>query len=145
MVPTGNLPCLTMLHSTPAELLCWMEMISTRSQSSPIQEFSSLSSPPVISPWSPSAPAPSMSPRTSSSGTAGQEARREHSNQRILQCGQSSSGAQMTKYFARMTQDQDSTLSVYETPSFGLLDKKSIKVEGLKGFSWSPKDTILAY
>ena len=51
----------------------------------------------------------------------------------------------MTKYFARMTQDQDSTLSVYETPSFGILDKKSIKVEGLKGFSWSPKDTILAY
>eukprot|EP00090_Calanus_glacialis_P035049 TRINITY_DN59919_c0_g1_i1.p1 TRINITY_DN59919_c0_g1~~TRINITY_DN59919_c0_g1_i1.p1 ORF type:complete len:696 (-),score=241.36 TRINITY_DN59919_c0_g1_i1:149-2236(-) len=47
------------------------------------------------------------------------------------------------KYFARMT--QDSTLSVYETPSFGLLDKKSIKVEYLKGFSWSPKDPILAY
>jgi len=47
------------------------------------------------------------------------------------------------KYFARMT--QDSTLSVYETPSFGLLDKKSIKVEGLKGFSWSPKDNILTY
>jgi len=47
------------------------------------------------------------------------------------------------KYFARMT--QDSTLSVYETPSFGLLDKKSIKVDGLKGFSWSPSDPILAY
>jgi len=47
------------------------------------------------------------------------------------------------KYFARMT--EDSTLSIYETPSFGLLDKKSIKVEGLKGFSWSPRDNILAY
>jgi len=47
------------------------------------------------------------------------------------------------RFFARMT--QDCNLSVYETPSFGLLDKKSIKVDGLKGFSWSPKDSILAY
>merc|ERR1711988_1707920 len=47
------------------------------------------------------------------------------------------------KFFARMT--QDGALSIYETPSFGLLDKKSIKVEGLKGFSWSPKDNIIAY
>jgi len=47
------------------------------------------------------------------------------------------------KFFARMT--QDGSLSIYETPSFGLLDKKSIKVEGLKGFSWSPKDNIIAY
>ena len=30
------------------------------------------------------------------------------------------------KYFARMS--KDGTLAVYETPSFGLLDKKSIKV-----------------
>jgi len=47
------------------------------------------------------------------------------------------------KYFARMT--EDSTLSVYETPSFGLLDKKSIKVDGLRGFSWSPSDPLLVY
>merc|ERR550519_2126159 len=47
------------------------------------------------------------------------------------------------KFFVRMT--QDGALSIYETPSFGLLDKKSIKVEGLKGFSWSPKDNIIAY
>jgi len=47
------------------------------------------------------------------------------------------------RFFARMT--QDGALSIYETPSFGLLDKKSIKVEGLKGFSWSPKDNIIAY
>jgi len=47
------------------------------------------------------------------------------------------------RFFARMT--QDCNLSVYETPSFGLLDKRSIKVDGLKGFSWSPKDSILAY
>ncbi|KAK8730659.1 hypothetical protein OTU49_007860, partial [Cherax quadricarinatus] len=46
------------------------------------------------------------------------------------------------KYFARIGED---VLSVYETPSFGLLDKKSIKVLGIKDFSWSPTDNILAY
>jgi len=51
------------------------------------------------------------------------------------------------RFFARMQTDANNmgSLSVYETPSFGLLDKKSIKVEGLKGFSWSPKDPILTY
>ena len=48
------------------------------------------------------------------------------------------------KFFVRMS-EAEGTLSIYETPSFGLLDKKSIKVEGLKGFSWSPKDNILSY
>merc|ERR1712045_758155 len=47
------------------------------------------------------------------------------------------------KFFARM--NQDGVLSVYETPGFGLLDKKSIKIEGLRGFSWSPKDNIIGY
>merc|ERR1719310_1756183 len=47
------------------------------------------------------------------------------------------------KFFARMS--NDGVLSVYETPGFGLLDKKSIKIEGLKGFSWSPRDNIIAY
>ncbi|XP_063595506.1 eukaryotic translation initiation factor 3 subunit B-like isoform X1 [Penaeus indicus] len=46
------------------------------------------------------------------------------------------------KYFARIVED---ALSVYETPSFGLLDKKSIKVPGIKEFGWSPTDNILAY
>ncbi|KAL7638761.1 UNVERIFIED_CONTAM: hypothetical protein RMT77_010294 [Armadillidium vulgare] len=46
------------------------------------------------------------------------------------------------KYFGRIT---DELLSVYETPSFGLLDKKSIKVPGIKDFSWSPTDNIIAY
>jgi len=46
-------------------------------------------------------------------------------------------------YFARMT--QDGTLSIYETPNCGLLDKKSIKVAGMRDFSWSPKENILAY
>ena len=34
--------------------------------------------------------------------------------------------SQNDKYFARMT--KDGALSVYETPSFGLMEKKSIKV-----------------
>jgi len=46
------------------------------------------------------------------------------------------------KYFARMTKDG---ISVFETPSCGLLDKKSIKVSGMRDFSWSPKENILAY
>uniref|UniRef100_A0AAZ3SXJ9 Eukaryotic translation initiation factor 3 subunit B n=1 Tax=Oncorhynchus tshawytscha TaxID=74940 RepID=A0AAZ3SXJ9_ONCTS len=46
------------------------------------------------------------------------------------------------KFFARMTQD---TLSIYETPSMGLLDKKSLKISGIKDFSWSPGDDIIAF
>ena len=46
------------------------------------------------------------------------------------------------KYLARMGED---VLSVYETPSFGLLDKKSIKIPGIRDFSWSPTDNVLAY
>ncbi|RZF47852.1 hypothetical protein LSTR_LSTR010642 [Laodelphax striatellus] len=44
-------------------------------------------------------------------------------------------------YFARIT----SKLSIFETPSFGLLDKESLKVENIKDFSWSPTDNIIAY
>lgn len=36
-------------------------------------------------------------------------------------------------------------LSVYETPSFGLLDKKSFKIPGIRDFNWSPTDNVLAY
>ncbi|KAJ8351022.1 hypothetical protein AAFF_G00160930 [Aldrovandia affinis] len=46
------------------------------------------------------------------------------------------------KFFARMTQD---TLSIYETPSMGLLDKKSLKIGGIKDFSWSPGDNVIAF
>ncbi|KAH0546149.1 eukaryotic translation initiation factor 3 subunit B-like [Cotesia glomerata] len=46
------------------------------------------------------------------------------------------------KYLACMGED---ILSVYETPSFGLLDKKSIKTPGIRDFSWSPTDNVLAY
>nr|XP_011432969.2 eukaryotic translation initiation factor 3 subunit B [Crassostrea gigas] len=45
-------------------------------------------------------------------------------------------------YFGRITPD---TLSVYETPSMGLLEKKSLKITGLRDFSWSPSDNIIAY
>ncbi|XP_074648217.1 eukaryotic translation initiation factor 3 subunit B-like [Tubulanus polymorphus] len=46
------------------------------------------------------------------------------------------------KYFARIGTD---TLSIYETPSFGLLDKKSLKITGIADFSWSPTDNIICY
>ncbi|XP_023247226.1 eukaryotic translation initiation factor 3 subunit B isoform X2 [Copidosoma floridanum] len=46
------------------------------------------------------------------------------------------------KYVAYMSEDM---LSVYETPSFGLLDKKSIKIPGIRDFSWSPTDNIIAF
>ncbi|XP_010173760.2 eukaryotic translation initiation factor 3 subunit B [Antrostomus carolinensis] len=46
------------------------------------------------------------------------------------------------KFFARMTSD---TLSIYETPSMGLLDKKSLKITGIRDFSWSPGGNIIAF
>ncbi|KAG8197535.1 hypothetical protein JTE90_007271 [Oedothorax gibbosus] len=46
------------------------------------------------------------------------------------------------KYFAKVGKDM---LSIYETPSFGLLGKKSIKITGIKNFSWSPTQNVIAY
>ncbi|GAA96226.1 uncharacterized protein L969DRAFT_100724 [Mixia osmundae IAM 14324] len=40
------------------------------------------------------------------------------------------------KYFARITPGQQ--ISVYEAPSMGLIDKKSVKIEGVVDFEWSP-------
>ena len=40
---------------------------------------------------------------------------------------------------------KDGALQIYETPSFGLLDKKSVKVKGMRDFSWSPCENILSY
>jgi translation initiation factor 3 subunit B len=37
----------------------------------------------------------------------------------------------------------DPVLSIFQ--SFGLLDKKSFKIPGIKDFSWSPTDNVLAY
>ncbi|KAG0170780.1 Translation initiation factor 3 subunit b [Apophysomyces sp. BC1034] len=42
------------------------------------------------------------------------------------------------KYFARIVPGQ---LSIYEAPSMGLVDKKSIKIEGIVDFEWSPAKT----
>lgn len=36
------------------------------------------------------------------------------------------------------------TAGVYETETFSLVDKKSLKVENVMDFSWSPTDPILA-
>jgi len=46
------------------------------------------------------------------------------------------------EYFSRLSTD---TISVYETTTFGLLDKKSIKIPGVKDYHWSPSDNIIAY
>lgn len=46
------------------------------------------------------------------------------------------------KYFARITGE---ILSIYETPSMMLLEKKSIKISGIRNFSWSPSQNILGY
>ena len=44
-------------------------------------------------------------------------------------------------FFARMGKNQ---VSVYGAPEMGLVDKKSIKLEGVRDFCWSPADPILS-
>lgn len=46
------------------------------------------------------------------------------------------------KYLARMDRD---LISVYETPSLRLLEKRSIVANGIREFQFSPRDNILAY
>lgn len=46
------------------------------------------------------------------------------------------------KYFGRVTPD---AISIYETPSMGLVDKKSIKIPGVRLMEWSPSHNIIAY
>ncbi|KAI8909825.1 eukaryotic translation initiation factor eIF2A-domain-containing protein [Gorgonomyces haynaldii] len=46
------------------------------------------------------------------------------------------------KYLARA---QKGAISVYETPGMGLIDKKSIKIDQLQEFQWSPSDHLIAY
>lgn len=48
-------------------------------------------------------------------------------------------------YVARMTPGEQGVLYVYETPSMGLIGKKSIKIEHLADFDWSPTDNIISY
>lgn len=52
------------------------------------------------------------------------------------------------KFFARLGDAQTQTLdaiSIFETPSLFLLNKKSVPIKGVKDFSWSPTDNFLAY
>ena len=50
-------------------------------------------------------------------------------------------GGKDDKYFARIGKN---VISVYETETFSLIDKKSLKVDNVMDFSWSPADPILA-
>ncbi|VFQ93689.1 unnamed protein product [Cuscuta campestris] len=50
-------------------------------------------------------------------------------------------GGNEDKYFARIGKN---VISVYETETFSLIDKKSIKIDNVLDFSWSPTDPILA-
>ncbi|MQL80266.1 hypothetical protein Taro_012703, partial [Colocasia esculenta] len=50
-------------------------------------------------------------------------------------------GGKEDKYFARIGKN---VISVYETETFSLIDKKSMKVENVVDISWSPADPILA-
>ncbi|KAF2287294.1 hypothetical protein GH714_039562 [Hevea brasiliensis] len=50
-------------------------------------------------------------------------------------------GGKDDRYFAKMGKNM---ISIYETETFSLIDKKSLKVENVMDFSWSPTDPILA-
>ncbi|KAG5142424.1 hypothetical protein JHK82_018119 [Glycine max] len=52
------------------------------------------------------------------------------------------SGGRDDKYFARMGKN---ILSVYEAETFSLVDKKSLKVENIMDFCWSPTDPIISF
>lgn len=40
---------------------------------------------------------------------------------------------------------KDNGLAVYELPSMQLVEKKTFSVDGIKDFSWSPSEPLLAY
>eukprot|EP01113_Clastostelium_recurvatum_P008365 TRINITY_DN1393_c0_g1_i1.p1 TRINITY_DN1393_c0_g1~~TRINITY_DN1393_c0_g1_i1.p1 ORF type:complete len:726 (-),score=245.42 TRINITY_DN1393_c0_g1_i1:13-2079(-) len=46
------------------------------------------------------------------------------------------------KYFARVGEN---AISIYETPSMGLLDKNSVKINGVRDIAWSPTQNLLAF
>ncbi|KAK2643511.1 hypothetical protein Ddye_025274 [Dipteronia dyeriana] len=50
-------------------------------------------------------------------------------------------GGGKDKYFAKLGKNM---ISVYETETFSLIDKKSLKVENVMDFNWSPTDPILS-
>lgn len=50
-------------------------------------------------------------------------------------------GGREDKFFARLGKN---VISVYETETFTLVDKKSLKVDNVVDFTWSPTDPIIA-
>ena len=50
-------------------------------------------------------------------------------------------GGKEDKYFGRIGKN---AINVYETDTMTLLDKKSLKVDNVMDFSWSPTDPILS-
>ncbi|XP_010454917.1 PREDICTED: eukaryotic translation initiation factor 3 subunit B-like [Camelina sativa] len=50
-------------------------------------------------------------------------------------------GGNDDKYFAKLSKN---TISVYETETFSLIDKKSMKVDNVVDICWSPTDSILS-
>jgi len=50
-------------------------------------------------------------------------------------------GGKGDKYFARLGKN---IISIYETDSFSLIDKKSLKIENVVDFCWSPTDPMVA-
>lgn len=51
-------------------------------------------------------------------------------------------GGRDDKYFARLRKN---TISVYETETFSLIHKRSMKVDNVVDICWSPTDSILAF
>ena len=51
-------------------------------------------------------------------------------------------GGKEDKYFSHIGKD---VINVYETYTMTLLDKKSLKVDNVKDFNWSPTDPVLPF
>eukprot|EP00955_Chlamydomonas_euryale_P089862 364496-Chlamydomonas_euryale.AAC.46 len=50
-------------------------------------------------------------------------------------------GGKDDAYFAKLSKN---AISVYQAPDMGLLDKRSLKMEAVQDFVWSPSDPILS-
>lgn len=50
-------------------------------------------------------------------------------------------GGKEDVFFARLSKN---TISVYQAPDMGLLDKRSVKLEGIQEFQWSPSEPLIA-
>ena len=50
-------------------------------------------------------------------------------------------GGKDDAFFARLSKN---AISVYQAPEMGLLDKRSIKLEGIQEFQWSPSEPLIA-